>query len=286
MATKTQTASKQKPAAKQKTALKPEHKNQNLLLLILTISFTATSMLAASQPILVNILVNVILPIAIMVFCKLVFFERLKLTTLTLLRIAIVFSVFNILDRQLFVNLVLIFLAINILEATLTDIFRYKRYLNGITGLALAASVYFLRGSWIDLTNLSDLGFFAKYMHIYEFHAATATGTICWIIAYTIWNWVFVTNEFSSSVSKLHVGILASPILGCLATWNPGYWLTFRASSLAFGGCLQIAEKEYVEENLKSSKFSAFVEGTKKTGVQAVLMVINLALIAVACFVK
>ncbi|MEG2678013.1 MAG: hypothetical protein RR933_07830, partial [Oscillospiraceae bacterium] len=79
---------------------KSEHQHQNILLLILTISFTAASMLAAAQPILVNILVNVVLPISILIFCKLVFFERLKLTTLTVLRIAIVFAVFNILDRQ------------------------------------------------------------------------------------------------------------------------------------------------------------------------------------------
>ncbi|MEG1017740.1 MAG: hypothetical protein RSE36_08015, partial [Oscillospiraceae bacterium] len=232
-----------------KLPVKAQHRNQNILLLILTSAFTLTAMLASAQPILVNIVVNVVLPISILIFGKLVFFERLKLTTLTVLRIAIVFSVFNILDRQLFVNIVLIFLALNIMEATLTDIFRYKRYLNGISGIALAASVFFLRGTWIDLTGL-ELGFFSKFMHMYEFHAATLIGTICWIIAYTIWNWIFVTNEFSDSVAKLHVGILAAPILGSLITGNPGFWLTFRAGSLAFGGCFQIAEKEYVEESL------------------------------------
>jgi hypothetical protein len=284
MAAKTKAAPSKAP--ENKTAANPEHKNQNILLLILTISFTATSMLASAQPILVNILVNVLLPTVIMIVCRMVFFEKMKLATLMLLRIAIVFAVFNILNRQFFVTLVLIFLAINILEATFTDIFRYKKYLNGISGLALAASIVFLRGSWIDLTGLTQLGFFAKYMHMYEFHAATAAGTICWIIAYTIWNWVFVTNEFSDSVAKLHVGILASPILGCLVTWNPGFWLAFRAGSLAFGGCMQIAEKDYIEESLHSSKFAAFVKATKKPGVQVAFMVINLALVAAACFVK
>ncbi|MEG1365894.1 MAG: hypothetical protein RSC96_01635 [Oscillospiraceae bacterium] len=267
-----------------KPQTKTEHRNQNVLLLFLTIAFTATSMLAASQPILVNILVNVILPVIILAFCKLVFFERLKLTTLTLLRIAIVFSVFNILDRQLFVNIVLIFLFINIMEATFTDIFRYKKYFNGVSGIVLAVSIIFLRGSWIDLTHLTDFGFFAKFMHMYEFHAPTAIGTVCWIIAYTIWNWVFVTNEFSDSVAKLHVGILAAPILGSLITGNPGFWLAFRAGSLAYGGCFQIAEKEFVEENLKSSVFSKFVAFTKKTGVQIALMIINIVLLALACF--
>lgn len=263
-----------------------EHRNQNVLLLILTISFTAAAMLAATQPILVNIVVNVLLPVTILVFCRLVFFERLKLTTLTLLRVAIVFAVFNIIGRQFYVNLVLIFLAINILEATLTDIFRYKRYLNGISGLALAASCLFLRGSWVDLTGLTQLGFFSKFMHTYEFHAPSVVGTICWIVAYTIWNWVFVTNEFSDSIAKLHVGILAAPALGSLITGNPGMWLTFRASSLAFGGCFQIAEKEFCETNLKSTRFSRFVAFTKTKGAQVAFMVINVALIAVSCFVK
>ncbi|MEG2698127.1 MAG: hypothetical protein RR951_04300 [Ruthenibacterium sp.] len=266
------------------TTNKPQHRNQNVLLLFLTIAFTLTSMLAAAQPILVNIVVNVVLPVIILVFCKLVFFERLKLTTLTMLRIAIVFAVFNLLPRQWFVNLVLVFLFINIMEATCTDIFRYKKYFNGVSGLVLALSVLFLRGSWIDLTHLTDLGFFAKFMHLYEFHAPTVIGTVCWIIAYTLWNWVFVTNEFSDSVAKLHVGILAAPILGSLITANPGFWLAFRAGSLAYGGCFQIAEKEFVEDNLKSSKFSSFVTLTKKQGVQIALMVINIVLLALACF--
>lgn len=275
-----------KKASKGKIAPKPEHKTQNILWLILTISITLTCILSAFQPILVNIVVNVLLPVAIMIFCKLVFFERLKLTTLTLLRVVVIFAVFNILDRQLFVNIVLIFLAINILEATFTDIFRYKRYFNGVTGLVMAVSVWFLRGSWLDFTSVSELGFFAKFMHMYEFHAATTIGLVCWIIAYTIWNWVFVTNEFSASVAKLHVGILAAPILGSLMFWNPGYWLAFRAGSLAFGGCIQIAEKEFVEDSLRSDKFSKFVEFTKKNSVQAVLMVLNIALMAVTCFMK
>ncbi len=68
----------------------------------------------------------------------------------------------------------------------------------------------------------------------------TVWGTIFWIIAYTIWNWIFVTNEFSDSISRLHVGILLAPIVSCLLLWTPGYWLIFRANSLTFGGCVQM----------------------------------------------
>ena len=255
---------------------------RNILLLMLTLSFTAASMLASTQPIWVNLPVNVIVPILIMVFCKLVFFERLKLTTLTVLRVLIVLAVFNVMPRQWFVNLVLIALVVNILEATFTDIVRYKRYFNGITGLALAASVWFLKDNsfWVELPQMG------KFAHIYEANAYTAAGTICWIVAYTIWNWIFVTNEFSDSIAKLHVGILASPIVGCLVMWNPGYWLVFRASSLAFGGCFQIFQKEYLEQSLQSDSFSKFVTFTKKTGVQIVLMIISLACIAGSGFLR
>jgi len=49
---------------------------------------------------------------------------------------------------------------------------------------------------------------------------------------------------------------------------------------------MQIAEKDYIEESLHSSKFAAFVSATKKPGVQVAFMVINLALVAAVCFVK
>jgi hypothetical protein len=87
-------------------------------------------------------------------------------------------------------------------------------------------------------------------------------------------------------VAKLHVGILAAPILGSLITGNPGFWLVFRAGSLSFGGCLQISEKEFVEENLKSERFSRFVAFTKKPVVQIPVMILNVALILFASFVK
>lgn len=260
--------------------------NQTLLVMILAAAFTATSMLSASQPLTVNVAVNVFIPLLIHIFCRLVFFERLKLATLMTLRILILLALFNILNRQLYVNIVIAFLGFNILEATFTDILRYKKYFNGITGIVLALSCFFLRGTWIDLTNVSQFGFFSKYMHIYEFHAPTFWGTIAWIIAYTLWNWIFVTNEFSPAVAKLHVAILASPILGALLTGNPNMWLPFRASSLSFGGCFQIAEKEYVETRLKSDKWTAFVQGTQKQSVQLVLMVINLALIIFSVVAK
>lgn len=252
---------------------------QNMLLFLLTVSIMAVSMLTSFEPLLANLPINVLLPIAVMATCKMVFFEKLKLTTLVLLRAAIILAVFNILPRQLYVTIVLIFLVINILEATLTD-FKRKKWWNGISGLVLGCSVWFLQGFWVDLSGSYP------FAHIYETHAAATLGTIAWIVAYTIWNWIFVTNEFSPAIAKLHVGILAAPILSSLMLWNPGYWLVFRANSLTFGGCVQISQKEKLEVALKSKGFTRFVESTQKTGPQIAFMVINLALIAAAIFLK
>lgn len=244
---------------------------QHILWVILTASIMGVSMLTSFLPVFANIPINVLLPIGIMLTCKMVFFEKLKLSTLIILRALILLAVFNILNRDIYMKIVLIFLAINIAEATWTD-FKRKKIWNGITGILLTISVYFLQTEWIDLVNL------APFAHIYEANMVTVWGTILWIIAYTIWNWIFVTNEFSDSIARLHVGILLAPIFSCLLLWTPGYWLIFRANSLTFGGCVQIYGKEKLEVGLKSDSFSKFVNCTKTTSAQIVFMIVNIVL--------
>lgn len=261
------------------TNAKEEKSGQNMLLFLLTVSIMAVSMLTSFEPLLANVPINVCLPLAVMLGCKMVFFEKLKLTTLVILRAAIVLAVFNVLPRSWYVNIVLIFLVINILEATLTD-FKRKKWWNGVSGLVLGLSVWFLRGEWIDLTGAYP------FAHIYEANAAAVWGTIAWIAAYTIWNWIFVTNEFSPAIAKLHVGILAAPILSSLLLWNPGYWLVFRANSLTFGGCVQISQKEKLETALKCDGFGKFVAATQKKIPQIIFMLINLVLIALSGILK
>ena len=108
-----------------------------------------------------------------------------------------------------------------------------------------------------------------------------AIGTVCWLAAYTIWNWLFVVGEFSPAIGYLHIGILLSPILSVLLTGNPGLWLVFRANSLTCGGVFQIACKEQVEQRLENEKITAFVKKVRSRPVQIVCMIINLVLIAV-----
>lgn len=249
----------------QTTDLGKKSINQNLLLVLLTALFTILAMLTSYNPIWANIPINVVIPTIVLLKLKTVFFEKLKLSTLVLMRALIVFAALGFLNGHLYVKIVLIFLAINIIEATLTDLKR-KKYFNVVTGLLLTVSILAMTGTW-----------FGKY---YDANLPTSLGTVLWWIAYTIWNWFFVTNEFSPSIAKYHIGVLASPIIGVLITMNPGLWLIFRANSLTIAGFIQIAKKQTWEKSLKNQKFSVFVETTQKNSIQLLFMIINIALIA------
>ena len=172
---------------------------------------------------------------------------------------------FNIVPGDLYVKLVLVFLCINILEATLTDLKR-KKYCNVVTGIALIITVYFIKGIWLG--------------HYYVATSKDSTGMVLWIIAYTIWNWLFVINEFSPSISRFHIGVLAAPIIGSLLTLNPGLWLIFRGNSLTIAGTVQVANKEYLEERLINRSLANFIQAIRSKSVQIILMIINLLLLA------
>lgn len=222
------------------------------------------SMLTSYYPIWGNVPLNVIPAVLVLIYLKPVFFEKLKLSTLVIMRTLIVLAVLDVIPGQTYVKLVLIFLIINILEATFTD-FKHKQYFNFVTGLVLAASVLLLNGAWEG--------------GLYSANAHTGLATIAWIIAYTIWNWIFVTGEFSPAISLMHVGILLAPILGSIITKNPGIWLLLRANTLTFGGILQISNKNYFEKAFKNDKFSSFIDRFHKKNVQLILMIINLVLL-------
>ena len=152
---------------------KPWFKNVNpfILLVLLTALMTALSILTSYQPIWANVPINIILPIVVLLKLKTVFFERLKLSTLLLMRALIIFSVLNVFPGDLYVKIVLIFLCINILEATLTDLKR-KKYCNVVTGIALIASIFFINIEWLD--------------YYYVASSKSSLGMVFWIIAYTL----------------------------------------------------------------------------------------------------
>ena len=246
-----------------------------------TAAITSMAILAGFYPIYGNVPLIVIPSILVLLFSKPVFFERLKLTTLLTMRIIIVAAALRLFNPQVYVDVIMLMLIVNILEATLTDLLKHKRYLNAISGFAVALGVVALRGLWQFDAPLGDY-YLAK--------GAIPAITIMYAVAYTIWNWIFVTNEFSSSVSLMHVGFLSAPLLGSLCTLGLGIyggigmWLLLRANSLSIGGWMQIGAKEWFEREFYNERFDKFVKWTKTTPVQVVCMLVNLALIA-ACFV-
>ncbi len=248
---------------------------------LFTAAITGLALLSTFYPVEGNIPCIVIPCILVLILAKPVFFEKLKLTTLLTMRILIVFAALELFNPQVYVDIIMLMLIVNILEATFTDLLRYKRYCNAISGFVLAFAVVTLRGLW---------QFDAPFGKFYLAEGVVPAVTICFVAAYTLWNWIFVTNEFSDSVALMHVGFLLAPILGSLCTLEMGVygglgmWLVLRANSLAIGGWMQIGAKNWFEREYHSERFAKFVLWTKKQNVQVVLMLINLALLGCALY--
>src|SRR5574344_973692 len=182
-------------------------------LLIKWLMFTAAMLFLAIMsmfyPLWANVPLIVIPSVLVLIFAKPVFFEKMKLSTLVVMRLLIVFAAYRLFNPQIYVDVILLMLIINILEATFTDLLKHKKYFNAISGFALAVGVIALKGSW---------AYGAPIGNYYLVYGPTFAVTFCYVIAYTLWNWIFVTDEFSPSVSLMHVGFLLAPILGSLIT--------------------------------------------------------------------
>lgn len=247
-----------------------------------TAAITGMALFSAFYPIWGNVPLIVIPSLLVLFFAKPVFFEKMKLTTLVIMRVVIVFAALRFFNPQIYVDVILLMLIINILEATFTDLFRYKKIWNGISGIALAVGVIALKGAWV---------YDAPFGFDYYLVGGPGLVTLFYIIAYTIWNWVFVTDEFSPSVAFMHVGFLLAPIIGCVCTMGMGdlgglqMWLLLRAGTLAIGGWLQIGAKGWFEKEFYNETFAKFVDWVHTTPVQVILMIINVALIAAAIYI-
>lgn len=246
----------------------------------------AVSLLTSFFPVWINVPINVVLPVIVLVKLQPVMFERLKLTTLVIMRALILLPLFRLIPGKWFVNLVLIFLVINCMEATLTDLLKNHQPFNFVTGLFLSLSVFTLAGEWFPgvagpLSGIYTANAGPRTDALFTTEQVVLIGTVCWFLAYTIWNWLFVIGEFSPSVAYLHIGILLTPILSVLFFANPGYWLVFRANSLTCGGVFQIACKQQVEARLANDKLARFIAKVKTRPVQIACMIVNLLLIAV-----
>ena len=245
--------------------------------------------MGALYPIQANIPFLIIPSILVLFFAKPVFFEKMKLTTLVVMRIFLIVCVCigaqtNPDMRNIYLGLVQLALVVNILEATFTDLLRHKKYFNAISGFFLALGTIGLRGDWFAGAT-GPLGY-----NYYLISGIAPYATVCYIIGYTIWNWIFVTDEFSASVSLMHVGFLLTPIIGCFVSLavgneNPfGLWLLLRANTLAIGGWLQICCKKWFETEFYSAKFEKFIAWVHTTPVQVVCMLLCIGFM-LACII-
>lgn len=267
--------------------LEPQGGSTKVELLFKWIMFTATisclALLSAFYPVTANVALIVIPSILVLIFSKAVFFEKLKLTTLVVMRVLIVLAALRLFNPQVFVDLILLMLIVNILEATFTDLLRHKKIWNAISGFALALGVIVLKGNW---------AYDAPFGNFYITYGAVPAITWMYAIAYTIWNWIFVTNEFSPSVALMHVGFLLAPFLGGLFAGEMGMygginmWLLLRANSLSIGGWLQIGAKDWFEREFYSESMAKFIDWVQTTPVQVVCMLINVILIGVAIYMS
>ncbi len=265
--------------------MKSSEKKPFLAWLIFTVVLVSATFLTSYFPLWANVPINVILPIIVLFAFKMVMFERLKLSTLVIMRALILLVLFNVLDGQIFTKIVLAFFVINILEATMTDLLKNKQPYNFVSGLVLTLSVFTLWGSWIPNVTGKWSGIYSTNVGpmsgIFESNEVFIFGTICWVLAYTLWNWIFVIGEFGPSVALLHVGILLTPLLGSLITLNPGFWLVFRANSLTTGGVFQISQKQFVEKTFKSNFIVSVCKKVQTKKMQIILMIVNLILIGI-----
>jgi hypothetical protein len=230
------------------------------ILLILGL-LVSTTMLTVYFPVYGNIALNIAFPLGVIIFCKAVFFERLKLSTLLIGRILVALTALSVIKTgQATVVLILWLLRLNILEAVLTD-FKEKSYYNFAAGIVLLVATFFLGGQWNPEKNwFVTLGWPAVF----------------YMLAYTIWNWDFVVYSFSSAISYYHIAILTTPLLGALIFWNPGFWLICRSNSLTFGGAVQVGAKKQLETYLNRPWFDKFITFVKTKPVQITMMIFTM----------
>jgi len=246
---------------------------QNLLKLpqwlgfVLILGFiTLGSTLTVYSPLYANGLINVVIPILILIFFKSEFFEKLKLGTLTIGRILVVFTVLGIFPHEWLVPAIAWLMRVNILEAALTD-YKNKSYFNVISGLALLGSSFILTGSWTGTYYLTD---------------APGAAMLLWALAYTLWNWDFVIYEFKQPVGLYHAAVLSAPLLFIVLIREPGFWLILRANSLTFAGILQITGKRHIEQYFTNYSFGKIILWLKSRTVQATLAAVNVILCTAA----
>lgn len=131
---------------------------------------------------------------------------------------------YKIIPTKLFYWGAWIILGANILEASIQDITlafsscdpSLSPLLNGIAGLILIATMTLPSKMTVNRSSTK---------HDFEWDLSWI-----WILSYTLWNWIFTTNNWSE-YSMRHAALLLAPIAACLL-FNRRIWVMARAYTL------------------------------------------------------
>lgn len=225
---------------------------------------TAVAALTVHYPVWANIPINIGIPLLIIIFGAAKSFEKLKLSTLIWGRILIAVAALGILNGQLAVEIIFWLLRLNILEAMYED-GKKRNYPNILSGLFVLIGTFAFSGTWIE-----------KYFLIHP------ESVLFWCLAYTVWNWNFVIHNFKKAIGAFHIAVLTAPLLYCLVTWEIGFWLIMRATSLTIAGCLQVGLRPWIEKTFNSKRIGRAIDTIKKTPYQWSLTTLVLILSIIA----
>jgi len=125
-----------------------------------------------------------------------------------------------------------------------------------LAGISVVVSSFSVHAQWLASQNAYNI---------------SAPSLIFFIVAYTVWNWNFVLQNFSQKIAYYHLAVLASPLVFCLATLNPGLWLIMRASSLEIAVSLEIQQRSKIERFLSSHPMKKMIQKIETSNEQLLL---------------
>lgn len=208
-----------------------------LFLFIFTFLLTTLAALTVYYPIWLNIPINIVIPIILLLLKSTNTFAKIKLATLTIGRVIIALTALAVIPGHLCVQIILWLLRINIAEAIIKDI-KEKHIWNSFAGSVVLFSSFLIEGTWMG-----------------KFFLTHPDSLIFWALAYTVWNWNFVNLNFPRTIGYYHITVLLSPLIFCLATFETGFWLIMRATTLTIAGSLQIKQEKEILKYLHSDFF-------------------------------
>jgi hypothetical protein len=228
------------------------------------ISITLIADLAMYNPVEVSTITHVILPIILMVVLGMeTTFGYVKLSTLIVGRVFIISAALGYGETYI-VWIGLTLLLINVLEAVIMDLTK-KEYFNGMIGVALVGTAFFMNLEWEGT------------------HLLNSSSFIYWILAYTIWDWFIVLKHSEGPHIVGHTVILVVPIIYIAIQGDSATWLMMRELTLSFGivvlAFFRKKIKPWVYTLISPNQFDKLRIVAFSTKVQVLAFIVNAGLI-------